>query len=231
MESVDDRRISTATIVGLVVVIAGIDVFANILVPEPARVPVKLGILCALVAWARRSAGLSWDELGLDRARLPAGLRLGGLVALVVAAAIALLVLVPGTRSFLESNDVAADSSTRHVLMPLVIIPLGTALFEEVIFRGVLLGVLLRSTSRLAAVIISSALFGLWHLHAALGDAKGDGLAAALGTVIGTIAVTTVAGALFAYLRLRSGSLAAPVLAHCATNSFAYVGAVIVLHL
>ena len=75
------------------------------------------------------------------------------------------------------------------------------------------------------------ALFGLWHLHAALGDAKGDGLAAALGTVIGTIAVTTVAGALFAYLRLRSGSLAAPVLAHCATNSFAYVGAVIVLHL
>ena len=71
MESVDDRRISTATIVGLVVVIAGIDVFANILVPEPARVPVKLGILCALVAWARRSAGLSWDELGLDRARLP----------------------------------------------------------------------------------------------------------------------------------------------------------------
>ena len=62
MESVDDRRISTPTIVGLVLVIAGIDVFANILVPEPARVPVKLGILCALVAWARRSAGLSWTS-------------------------------------------------------------------------------------------------------------------------------------------------------------------------
>ena len=66
-------------------------------------------------------------------------------MALIVAGAIALAVLVPGTRSFLESSDVTADSSTRHVLMPLVIIPLGTALFEEVIFRGVLLGVLLRS--------------------------------------------------------------------------------------
>jgi membrane protease YdiL (CAAX protease family) len=231
MESIHDRRISTPTIVGLVVAIAVVDVVANVLVPEPARVPVKLAILCALVAWARRFAGLSWAELGLDRARLPAGLRLGGLVAVIVAAAIALLVLVPGTRSLLESSDVAADSSTRHLLMPLVIIPLGTALFEEVIFRGVLLAALLRATSRLRAVVVSSALFGLWHLHAALSDANGEGLAATFGIVIGTIAVTTAAGALFAYLRLRSGSLAAPVLAHSATNCFAYVGAVVVLHL
>jgi membrane protease YdiL (CAAX protease family) len=36
---------------------------------------------------------------------------------------------------------------------------------------------------------------------------------------------------LFAYLRLRSASLAAPVLAHAATNCFAYIGAVVVLHL
>jgi membrane protease YdiL (CAAX protease family) len=44
-------------------------------------------------------------------------------------------------------------------------------------------------------------------------------------TVLGTIAATTAAGIVFALLRLRSGSLLAPVLAHVATNSFAYLGA------
>ena len=47
--------------------------------------------------------------------------------------------------------------------------------------------------------------------------------------MVGTIAVTTVAGVLFAWLRLRSGSLVAPILAHIATNSFAYVGALVAL--
>ena len=33
----------------------------------------------------------------------------------------------------------------------------------------------------------------------------------------------------FAWLRLRSGSLVAPIFAHIATNSFAYVGALVAL--
>ena len=224
-------RVSTLTITGLVVGIAVADVVANVLVPEPAKVPVKLGILILFVVWARRSVRLSWAELGLGRAHLLAGLRLGGLAALIVAAGLALLVLIPGARSFLESSDVAADSGARRVLMPLVIIPLGTALFEETIFRGVLLGVLLRSSTRRAALVVSSVLFGLWHLPPALDDASGEGLAATVGVVVGTIAVTTVAGLLFGYLRLRAESLVAPLLAHTATNSFAYVAAVVVLQL
>jgi hypothetical protein len=49
--------------------------------------------------------------------------------------------------------------------------------------------------------------------------------------VAGTIAVTTVAGGLFAYLRMRSGSLIAPIFGHIATNSFAYIAALVVLGL
>ena len=48
---------------------------------------------------------------------------------------------------------------------------------------------------------------------------------AAIGVVVGTLAVTTVAGAAFGWLRLRSGSVIAPMMAHLATNSFAYVAA------
>lgn len=222
------HRISKGTVVGLVVAIAVTDIVANALTAEPARVPVKVGILCCFIVWARRFAGLSWTELGLGRAEVGAGLRLGGWIALVIAAATVLLVGIPVTRSFFEDSGVAVDSMTRRVLMPLVIIPVGTALFEEIIFRGVLLGVLLRVSKRRAAILASSVLFGLWHLLPALHDASGEGAVEALGIVVGTIAVTTCAGLLFAHLRLRSRSLAAPVLAHAAINGFAYIGAVVV---
>ena len=43
-------------------------------------------------------------------------------------------------------------------------IPLGTALPEELIFRGALFAVLSRSRDRLTAALISSMLFGFWHL-------------------------------------------------------------------
>jgi membrane protease YdiL (CAAX protease family) len=231
MASTRTEPISTPTVLGLVAAIAAADVVANALAAYPARVPVKLAILVALVGWAHRSQGLSWDELGMERAHLGSGLRLGVIAAAVVAATITVLVLLPSSRSFFESADIANDSHTRKVLMAFVIIPIGTALFEETIFRGVLLGVLLRSATRHSAVILSSVLFGFWHLLPALQDAKGESGAATVGIVAGTIAVTTAAGVVFAWLRLRSESLAAPVLAHIATNSVTYVGAVLALHL
>ena len=45
------------TVVGLVVAIAAADVVANVLVPEGAKVPLKLAIASGFVAWARWSAG------------------------------------------------------------------------------------------------------------------------------------------------------------------------------
>jgi membrane protease YdiL (CAAX protease family) len=221
---------STGTVLGLVAAIAVADVVGNVLVPEAARVPIKLVIVVALVGWSRRQVGLSWDELGLAREHVGTGLRLGGIAAGIVAAVLALLVIVPGTRSSFESSDIAHASTTRQVLMVLVIIPVGTAIFEETIFRGVLLGVLLRAWTRRTAVVVSSVLFGFWHLVPALSDASGQSGAATIGVVVGTIAVTTVAGVVLAWLRLRSGSLAAPVLAHIATNSLTYLAVLFVLN-
>jgi hypothetical protein len=42
--------------------------------------------------------------------------------------------------------------------------------------------------------------------------------------------ITTLAGVLFALLRMRSGSIIASVIAHSATTSFAYLGALVVFH-
>jgi membrane protease YdiL (CAAX protease family) len=142
------RRISTRTVVGLVAAIAAADVITTRLAPPHSEALLKVVILIGFVWWARRFAGLSWGELGLARANLGAGVRVGGLAALVIAAAIVVLVAVPGSRSYFDNHDVAADSTTERVLEPLVVIPLGTVVFEETIFRGVLLGVLLRVGSR-----------------------------------------------------------------------------------
>lgn len=217
--------ISTRTVALVLVAIAATDVVVNRL-DSPATDPaLRIVLLTAFVLWARRGARLSWDELGLARDKLGAGLRLGALAALAVAAVIALLVAIPGSRSYFAQDSIANDSTLMHVLEPLVLIPLGTVVFEEMIFRGVLLATLLRATTRTRAVVISALAFGFWHIPPALTDAEGRGFAGGLGVVLGTIAVTTVAGAGFTWLRLRAGSLLAPILAHIGTNSFAYVAA------
>jgi membrane protease YdiL (CAAX protease family) len=75
-------------------------------------------------------------------------------------------------------------------------------------------------------VLVSSALYGLWHALPAPGPVDANApLTSVTGSTGGTIAVvagtvaTTAAGAALCWLRLRSGSLAAPVVAHCATNT------------
>lgn len=214
--------ITTRTVAGLVVAIAATDVFANVVVPENARVPVKLVLLVAFVAWARRSAHLSWDVLGLDPQHLRRGLLFGAIAMLVIGAGIAMLVAIPWSRDYFESSDVASDSTALHWLMPLVIIPLGTALFEETLFRGVLFGALLQTYPQRIAVGVSAVVFGLWHLVPEISAAAG------LGEIIGTVAFTTAVGVLFAVIRLWARHLAAPVMTHTATNSFAYVAALIV---
>jgi membrane protease YdiL (CAAX protease family) len=221
------ERLAAPTIVGLVLSIGVVDVVANVLVPEDAKLPLKLVIAVGYLAWARRSARLSWPELGLGRADVGAGLRWGAAAAVVIGAVLALAAV--SNPSQFEHSSVVHDSTAARFLEPLVFIPLGTVVFEEVIFRGVLLGALLRWSTRRTAVVTSAIVFGLWHLPPAIRDAKGDGLGGGLGVVVGTIAFTTFAGVLFAWLRLRSGSLLAPVCAHIASNSFAYVAAVIAL--
>jgi uncharacterized protein len=223
------RPVSMLLIGVLIVAIAAVDIITTRLTPAGWDAPVKAAILVGFVGWARAVVGLSWDELGLGRAHLRSGLVVGTVAAVLVAVVLVVLVAVPASRGYFQNDDIQRASTWTKVFEPLVSIPLGTALFEETIFRGVLLGVLLRRASRLRAAIATSIVFGCWHIPPALSDAHGRSAIAALGVVLGTIAVTSVAGLAFAWLRLRSGSLVAPIFGHVATNSFAYVAAIVAL--
>jgi membrane protease YdiL (CAAX protease family) len=184
-----------------------------------------IALVVAVLAIAR-SAGLSADDMGLARARVRDGLRWGLALSAIAIGVVAVLAIVPAFRDLFE-DDRYADATTGEVLYEVLVrIPLATALFEEVLFRGVLLGLLLRQTGTVAAVAISSTLFGVWHVVAAtsFADANAsvpDVLGADALVVVGTVAVTGVAGAFLAWLRLRSGSVIAPALLHAAVNSSA----------
>lgn len=203
------------------------NVVGNLWLPWAWYVPANLAVAGLLIVLARR-AGLDWPALGLARADLGRGLVVGLLAMVAVGAVIALGLIVPPIEEVLRDETVRDASTAERWFVPLVRIPLGTAVFEEVLFRSVLLGALLATMRTWKAVAVSSVLFGLWHVVPAW-ETTDAGVLATVGAVIGTVVVTTIGGVLFAVLRTWSRSVVAPILAHTATNSFAYAAALVAL--
>lgn len=211
---------------GLVAAVAALTArnVASPWLPAAAYVPVNLALGAGLVALARWS-GTTWAELGLARRRLGAGLRLGALAGGAAVAVMTIGAALPLTRGFFEDERVDVDAGGGELAyQALVRIPLGTVVFEEVAFRGVLLALLCRRMSTRSAVLVSSGLFGLWHIRPTIGAADVNDIAGAAlaGSVLGAVVVTSVGGVAFCWLRLRSGHLAAPVLLHLAFNVTGY---------
>ncbi len=175
----------------------------------------------AIALAAAKASGLTTDDLGLRRDRLPAGLRLGAAVAAPVAAAFALAPVTPARRLLHDQRVVGLDRRqlAYHVL---VRIPVGTVGWEEAAFRAVLLAALRRVMPQRAAIMTASAMFGLWHIRptaeALAGNQVATGRNARAPAIGAVVAGTAAAGALLCHLRERSGSLAAPVLVHLTAN-------------
>jgi membrane protease YdiL (CAAX protease family) len=208
------------------------NVMTNRVLPAPAYVPWNLGLAATLVALARR-AGCDDAALGLDARDLRRGMSGGAAGALVVAAAYAALLTSPAGRQAFEDRRVTSLSMATAWWHVLARIPLGTAVAEEVAFRGVL-PALLQGAARpdWAPGAVSSLLFGLWHIlpardlrqeHAAVeGLASTHGPARVLAV---QVAAMTVAGGVLHHLRRRTGHLAAPIGVHVATNVLGFAAA------
>jgi uncharacterized protein len=183
----------------------------------------------AVLLTAARADDIPWQQLGFDPRRLREGLRCGGLGSAVVAAGYTIGLTVPAVRPLLEDARVARAAGGELAYQVLLRIPLGTVLWEETAFRGVLPAALLRVLPPRTAIATSAAFFGLWHIRPTLSATAANELASgSLGraaAVLSGCVVTAAAGVLFTGLRIRSGSLLAPVLVHAATNCLGMLAA------
>ena len=124
------------------------------------------------IAWA---SGLTVAELGLARGTWVRGLRWAAVPAAVVVLACALVLVVPA----LEHRVAPATGSWAGVAVRVLVgLPLLTVIPEELAFRGVTWALLRRAGGTRVATIGSSALFGLWHVLAALGGGPANETAA-----------------------------------------------------
>jgi membrane protease YdiL (CAAX protease family) len=180
--------------------------------------------LCATGAalTAAAASGLTATDVGLGRGELRPGLRLGSRVAAAVACGWVLIAAAPATRPVLRDERVAGLSGRSIAYQVVVRIPLGTVLWEETAFRGILQAALYRVMPGGAAIAVTNGVFGIWHIRPTAGALRANGLAGGPGqTLAGVgsgVAATAAGGVLLSWLRERSGSLAAPMLLHLATN-------------
>lgn len=217
-----------------ILIAAGLVAYNNLLnlwprFQGPAYVALNVGLAAGLLALAFGPLGHDAAALGLRGGRARGAL-LGAAIAAVTVAPLFLALVSPRLAARVADRRVAGLDHGSLAFRTLVRIPLGTALLEEVAFRGVLFAAF-RSSGMAAvpAALASSIAFGLWHvvptLDALSANRPGSGAAAAVLAVTGGAAATTAGGLLLVWLRLRTGTLATPLALHAALNSLATVAA------
>lgn len=213
-----------------------VNVASNRLVPDALYVPWAVLCSAALVAFALRVDGRTWEELGLARRQVPGGLRWGAVLAGTVVVVYLVAVALPPTRDLFRDDRVAGWSLAQALYAAFVRVPLGTVLLEEIAFRAVLPAVLVVRTRTWVAVAWSAVLFGLWHVLPSLGLETVNPVAAdtvgqlpAWVTVAGSVLSTAAVGVWLWFLRHRSDSVLAPMALHWATNGLGYLFAYAVI--
>lgn len=183
---------------GLAAALVGWSFTAGLAHPWRRHPVVQAALGTALAAAARA-------PLGLRPHQVRSGLRLGGAVAGLIAAAVVAGTALPRVRAGMAQRQLPQRPG--HWLA--VEIPLGTVWSEETAFRGALAALAAGGFGPTGGRLVQAAAFGLSHVP----DARETGT-----PVLGTVALTGLAGWVFAWMAERSGSVLAPMFAHLAIN-------------
>ena len=220
---------ATLAVGPVVAVLVAVAVAVRVGPPHTMLVAGPVG--AALLLLVGRMGGLGADEMGLGHRSWRRGAAYAAVCVVAVAVVYAAAALAPATRSaFLDERYRIGLGAA--LLTAFVWIPFGTVLFEEFAFRGVLWGLLRSSRGAARATLVSSLLFGVWHVlpslrlnevNPAVTDLVGSGAAGRALAVAGAVTFTSLAGVLLCELRRRSGSLLAPVGLHWAVNGLGVV--------
>lgn len=218
-------RVRTATLTSLAVY----NVVQNRFLRERGYVAGNL-LMTAGVLGLAMSSGLSARDLRLTGGDRRATCLVAGSALVAGAGFLALSAFLPVVASRLEDRrlpDMAPAIAARRALIRL---PLGTALFEEVVFRGALPR-LLADRDELIGDRKAALAFGLWHLIPTYDALSVNSLAPAParrlgGTVVGSVSAGA-AGYFLSWLRRRTGSVVAPWAVHAVVNTASYIGVVL----
>lgn len=192
------------------------------------------GLAAVLLGWSATAPRLPhrWDPLphivfsaavtlpsrpspGLRPAELGRGVRWGSAAAGAVGLGVAAGLIAPPVRAGMAERELPA-APARWLLLR---IPFATVGPEELAYRAVLGDTAARAFGPRPGKLFTAVVFGLSHIP----DARATG-----DSVPGTVLVTGAAGWVFSWLYERSGSLAAPILAHLAVNEAGAVAALAV---
>lgn len=185
----------------------------------------NLGLLALLLLWARW-AGFTMRELGLAGAQIRSsalwGVALGVVLSLPPVAFIALVPLVTGEP--IQAADINDLSGSEMALRLALRVPVGTALFEETAFRGVLYASWLRATDVRRTVLGTGFVFALWHVVVTFNSVRESEVVEAAPLIaigyLGSLLGLFVGGTAFALLRWRTGGVAGPFFFHWIVVAF-----------
>ena len=183
----------------------------------------NLTVLLLIWLWARKNLRLDSRDIGFTRKNLGRSLLYGlGLTAIIIVPAFVLRSLLPAvgiTGTFVRLEGFSRAELWWRVL---VRIPLGTGLFEEVLFRGIFFGFLINHYTSRRTILFSSLFFTFWHIMPALKVILVDfkiGLPLPLiGLLLTGLAGAFIAGVIFAWIRNRTGNIAGCLVAHILIN-------------
>jgi len=192
-------------------------------------VPVNLTFAAVIAIIAAATLDLSRVEMGLR------GDRGDVVLPMAILAAFALVVFAIARSRHaprIADKRVAGMQGSALAYYVLLRIPLGTAVAEELLFRGALFAAWRDAVaSDVEAALASSVAFGLWHISPTIvglrindPDASRAKVRAAL---LGAVLLTTVAGLGLTWLRVESGGLLGPIVLHAGINSAGALGAVV----
>lgn len=215
----------------LATTVAGWNVLQNAL---PRRVYGWVNLIgsAAIIGYSEQVTGLTAPELGLGPGAVRRGVRGAAPLAATVLGGVAAVASVPAGRELFRDERVERHGRRQLAIETLFRIPVGTALFEELLFRGFLQGSLRRRVGENTATAVSSVAFGFWHVLPAIKAVttyRAGRFSRSVGhaglSIGATVVGTAVAGVGFTVLGRRSRSVFAPTVLHATINSAAYVAA------
>lgn len=176
-----------------------------------------------------RALGLDATAVGLSgnllrAAAIGAALGGGAGIAAVIGLGVVAPLIVGHPVEYAPLSQVTQTDLIPHIG---VFLPLGDIVPEELAFRGVLVGALLsRGTGY--AVVASSVVFALWHIAVAVLTVGETTLGPPSVWYVPAIAIALLAvfvgGIVFAWLRVRTGSLVTTIAAHWTFNAVVLYG-------